>query len=115
LLALGGAVPLAWLISACAPVGVAGDAGAYDANKARHLAAEDRCLRCHGVTRQKEGPAYAEIAAKYRGKPDAEARLYGQLTTGEHLMPDGHIEAHRIIKAKSPDEIRNVVRWILAQ
>ena len=93
------------------------DGAAFDAAKAKSLAAEDRCLRCHGVTKRKEGPPYAEIASKYRDKPDAEARLYEHLTSGEGpiMAADGHKESHKIIKAQNPDEIRNVVRWILSQ
>jgi cytochrome c len=116
-LALLGLALLTWGTYGCAPVAVAQDPGAFDAAKAKSLAAEDRCLRCHGLSnKKKEGPPYAEIAAKYRGRPDAESRLYEQLTSGEGpAMPDGHKEPHMIIKAKSPDEIRNVIRWILAQ
>jgi len=115
ILALLGAL-LTWVTYGCAPVAVAQDPAALDAAKAKSLAAEDRCLRCHGLSKKKEGPSYAEIAAKYRGQPDAESRLYEQLTAGEGpVMPDGHRESHRVIKAKNPDEIRNVVRWILSQ
>lgn len=116
LLALFGAALLTWGIHGCAPAPVAQAPAGFDAARAKALAAEDRCLRCHGLSKVKEGPSYAEIAAKYRDKPDAESRLYEHLTSGEErVMPDGHMEHHRVIKAKSPDEIRNVVRWILAQ
>lgn len=111
-----GAALLTWGTYGCAPAPVADDTAGFDAAKAKSLAAEDRCLRCHGLSKKKEGPPYAEIAAKYRDRPDAESRLYQHLISGVGpVMPDGHQEPHMIIKAKSPDEIRNVVRWILAQ
>ncbi|HJV71464.1 c-type cytochrome [Ideonella sp.] len=116
-LAVLGAALFTWLGYGCAPAPVAGeDTAGFDAVKAKSLAAEDRCLRCHGLSKKKEGPSYAEIAAKYRDRPDAESRLYEHLISGEGpIAADGHREPHMIIKAKSPDEIRNVVRWILAQ
>lgn len=88
----------------------------FDEAAARSLAHKDSCLRCHGVNREKRGPSYAQVAAEYRAKPDAEARLYHHLVSGEGpTMPDGHMESHRVIHTQDPDQIRNLVRWILAQ
>jgi cytochrome c len=102
----------------CAPVAMAQDAAApaIDAVAAKSLALRNSCLRCHGVTKKKEGPTYAAVAAKYSGKPDAEGRLYEHLTSGEvATMSDGHKELHKIIGTKKREEIRNLVRWILSQ
>lgn len=113
---LGGAFLVA-AVSGCAPVPVAETpARNYDEVAARSLAHKDSCLRCHGVNRQKRGPAYHEIAGKYRGNPGAEERIYVQLTTGEGpVMPDGHHEEHRMSHSQKPEEIRNLVRWVLDQ
>jgi cytochrome c551/c552 len=104
------------LAAGCAPATVSKDDAAFDAAAAKTLAAEDRCLRCHGLTKKKEGPPYAEIAAKYRSRPDAETALYTHLTAGEGpVMPDGQKQPHRVIKAQHPEDIKNLVRWILSQ
>ncbi len=88
----------------------------YDEAAARSLAHKDSCLRCHGVHREKRGPSYAHIAADYRARPEAERALYDHLTKGEGpVMPDGHMETHRVIHTQDPDQVRNLVRWILAQ
>jgi cytochrome c len=87
-----------------------------DAVAAKSLALKNSCLRCHGVTKKKEGPTYAEVAAKYKDKPDAEQKLYDHLTSGEIAkMSDGHKEYHKIIGTMDADQIHNLVRWILAQ
>lgn len=82
---------------------------------AKALAHRNNCLRCHGVTKPKEGPTYAEVAGKYRAMRGAEDRLHEHLVKGESLMADGHREDHKMIRAQSDDQIRNLVRWILAQ
>ena len=96
----------------------AADPAADDANAkaAKSLALRNSCLRCHGVTKKKEGPTYTEVAAKYKGKPDAEERLYQHVTSGELAkLSDGHEENHKIIRSQNEAATRNLVRWILAQ
>lgn len=88
---------------------------AIDVAAAEALARQNNCFKCHGVEKKKDGPAYKEVAAKYKGKADAEARLFTHLTTGEKAkFPDGHEEDHKVIKAKDPAEVKNLVSWILS-
>ncbi len=94
----------------------AGSALAIDAEAAKELARANNCFKCHSVDKKKDGPAYKDVAAKYKGKADAQSRLVTHLTTGEKAkFPDGHEEEHKVIKAKSLDETKNLVDWILAQ
>ena len=87
---------------------------ALDAAAAEALARQQNCLKCHSVDKKKDGPAFKEVAAKYKGKSDAEQRLITHITTGEKAkFPDGHEEEHKVIKAKEP-ETRNLVQWILS-
>ena len=89
---------------------------AVDADAAIALAKSKSCLRCHGVTKEKEGPPYKVIAKFYRSNPDAEAVLIEHVTTGAKVkLSDGHKENHKAILDKSPDQVRNLVRWILSQ
>lgn len=89
---------------------------AVDVDAAKQLARENSCFKCHGTDKDKDGPAFTKVAAKYRGKADAEAKLIHHLTSGEKAkFPDGHEEDHKNIKDKaSPDEIKNLVDWILS-
>lgn len=87
-----------------------------DAEAAKALARQNNCFKCHSVEKKKDGPAYHEVAAKYKGKSDAESRLITHITTGEKAkFPDGHEEDHKIIKTKDMAQIKNLVNWILAQ
>ena len=51
------------------------NAQAVDAEAALQLARANNCLKCHSVTKDKDGPAYHKVAEKYKGKPKAQARL----------------------------------------
>ncbi len=103
----------AMVLSALAAVPAA---HAVDADAALALARQNNCFKCHAVAKAKEGPAYKDVAAKYRGKPGAQDRIVTHLTTGEKAkFPDGHEEEHKIISAKSPDEVKNLADWILSQ
>ena len=91
-------------------------AQAIDADAALSLARANNCFKCHSVDKKKDGPSFKKIAEKYKGKADAEARIVHHLTSGEKAkFPDGHEEDHKIVKAKDPAEIKNLVDWILSQ
>jgi cytochrome c len=106
---------LAALTFAAAPLFVSGPAQAVDADAAQTLAKQSKCLTCHAIDKKKKAPSYQEIAAKYKGKPDAEAKLIKHVTTGPKVkFEDGHEEDHATVKSKNQDEIKNLVDWILS-
>ncbi len=88
-----------------AAVVAAGLACAGSANAQEALAKSSGCMNCHDVATKKVGPAFKDIAAKFKGKPDAEAMLVKQLSTG-----DGHPK----VTAKE-DDIKSLVKWVLSQ
>lgn len=88
---------------------------AVDVDAAKALARENSCFKCHGTDKDKDGPAYTKVAAKYRGKADAQAKLIHHISAGGKVkFPDGHEEDHKIIKTKDAAEIKNLVDWILS-
>jgi cytochrome c len=88
---------------------------AVDAAAAEAMVRQNGCFKCHSIDKKKDGPPYREVAAKYKGKPEAEQRLITHITTGEKAkFEDGHEEEHKIIKTKDMNEIKNVVNWILS-
>jgi len=88
---------------------------AVDVEAAKALARENNCFKCHGVDKEKDGPAYKKVAEKYRGKPGAEEKLIHHVTSGEKAkFPDGHEEEHKIINTKDMEKIKNLVDWILS-
>jgi cytochrome c len=76
------------------------------------LAQKSGCTSCHAVDRKIVGPSYKDVAAKYKGKKDAEAMLAekvkkgGSGTWGPVPMPPN-------AQAKD-DDIKTLVKWILA-
>jgi len=95
-------------------LGCASAARAADATRAQDLAKDSGCFKCHAIDKKKDGPAFRDTAAKYRGEPDAEAKLTHHVTSGEKVkFDDGHEEDHKKVKTKDPNETRNLVLWIL--
>jgi len=91
------------------------NAGEVDADAAKALAKKSNCMRCHGIDKDKDGPAWNKIAAKYKGQAGAEEKLIHHLTSGEKAkFPDGHEEDHAILKTDDASEVKNLVDWILS-
>ncbi|HEX8963456.1 MAG TPA: cytochrome C, partial [Rhodocyclaceae bacterium] len=60
--------------------------------------------------------AYKKVAAKFKGKADAEATLTKFVTTGPKVkFDDGSEDTHKSLAGKDPASIKNLVQWILAQ
>ncbi len=91
------------------------DAQSVDAAAAEALAKKSKCLTCHSIDKKKDGPSYKEIASKYKGKADAEQKLFTHLTTNPKVKVDDKEETHESLKTKDEGDIRNVVRWILSR
>jgi cytochrome c len=77
------------------------------------IAEHNACLGCHSVDEKTVGPSFREIAERYRGVPDAEEKLFakvkhgGKGAWGEKLAMPHYMPV--------PDEeIRTLVRWVLA-
>jgi len=73
-------------------------------NAQEALAKSSGCLNCHAVDTKKMGPAFKDIAAKYKGKADAEATLVAKI---------GGAKDHPAVKA-SPDDVKSLVKWVLS-
>ena len=111
--AFAGAIVLSFSVPAFAE-----DAAAkVDAVAAKKLARKTSCLRCHHVSKKKEGPSYQSIAYKYKGKAEAADMLVKHITVGEDRvkLTDGHEELHKFTKSADQEQIKNLVNWILAQ
>ena len=83
------------------------------AQASEELAKKHLCTTCHVVKGAKTiGPAYAEVAKKYAGQKDAEAKLIdkvkkgGQGVWGQVPMPPN---------AAVPDaDLKTLVKWVLS-
>jgi cytochrome c len=68
--------------------------------------AEANCGKCHALDKKKKGPSFKQIAAKYKGKADAEAAVYKAFSD-----PNGD---HPEVKVK-PEDAKTVIKWVLQQ
>ena len=91
-------------------------AQAVDADAAQALAKKNECLKCHAIDKEKKGPSFKKIAAKYKGKADGEEKAIKNMTTGPKVkLDDGTEEEHKVINTKDPAALSNLAQWILAQ
>ena len=90
-------------------------AAAADAAAANKLLKANDCTKCHAVDKDKKGPSYKKVAAKYKGKPDAEEKLVKHLTDNPMVkLDDGTEEEHKAFKG-TPAEMQKVILFILTQ
>ncbi|MGE4159072.1 MAG: c-type cytochrome [Planctomycetota bacterium] len=90
----------------------AADKPEVDAAKAREILTKNACTACHNEETKIVGPAYKDVAAKYKDDPEAAKKLFdkvragGQGTWGEVPMPPQ--------TTISDDELKLVVNFILS-
>lgn len=90
-------------------------AWSIDTSAAEKLVNDNKCYKCHTVDRKKDGPAYRDVAAKFRNENDAVAKLIQHITSGEKVkFADGHEERHKKVKVDDPAELNNLAGWILS-
>jgi cytochrome c len=67
--------------------------------------AQKNCGSCHALDTKKMGPAFKDIAKKFKGNATAQADLVAKVGSGK---------GHPAVKA-SPDDLNNIMKWVLAQ
>jgi cytochrome c551/c552 len=88
----------------------AGPAHARD-ERAIALLHQYRCYVCHADDEVKTGPAYADVAAWYKGKPGALTRVSTVIRNGAHGGGPWHMPPHPEV---SKADARTMARYILA-
>lgn len=87
-------------------------AAAVDAAKAEALAKQFNCLQCHSADKKILGPAYKDVAKKYKGSKDAQANLVKTVKAGGKGVW-GPIPMPPNDKVSDAD-LAVLVEWILA-
>ena len=76
------------------------------------LAKKNACMACHQVDKKLVGPAYKDVAAKYRGDKTAEARLVKKVKDGgSGVWGAIPMPPH---PQMSDADIKTIVHWILS-
>ncbi len=97
------------VISAAAAL-VLGMSGVASADQA--LAQKNACMSCHGVDKKIVGPAFKEVAAKYKGDKGAEARLVAKVKAGGKGVW-GQVPMPPNPQVKDED-LHKIVAWVLS-
>jgi len=84
---------------------------ALDTKAAEELMKKDGCAACHAIDKKVVGPAYQEVAAKYKGDPKAEAMLVDKVKKGG-VGVWGQIPMPPNTQVPEAD-IKSLVSWIL--
>jgi cytochrome c len=92
---------------AAAGIVMAGQAQADEA-----LAKAKNCMSCHAIDKKLVGPAYKDVAAKYKGDAKAPAMLAEKIKAGGKgvwgpvPMPPNNV---------TPEEASKLAAWVLSQ
>lgn len=78
------------------------------------LAQKGGCMACHGIDKKILGPAYKDVAAKYKGQADASAKLIDKVKKGGSGVW-GPMPMPPNAGKLSDDEFKSVVDWVLSQ
>jgi cytochrome c len=74
---------------------------------------ESDCFSCHRVNQKVVGPAFAEVAKRYAGKPDAVSQLVNKVKNGgAGNWGDLPMPPHPQL---TDAQLRTIVEWVLAQ
>lgn len=99
-------------LAATAVLAVAGGANAADSKAAEALAKTSGCFACHQTDKKSVGPAYKDVAAKYRNDKAAAAKLVKKVKEGGKgvwgevpMPPNAHVK---------DGDIKTIVDWILS-
>ncbi len=87
-------------------------AAALPALANEELAKKNACTACHAVEKKVVGPAYKEVAAKYKGDAKAEAMLIEKVKKGG-VGAWGQVPMPPNPQVKDED-VKTLVKWILA-
>ena len=75
------------------------------------MAKKNACMACHAVDKKLVGPAYKDVAAKYKGDKTAAAKLADKIVKGgvgvwgQMPMPANNV---------TPDEAKALAAWVLS-
>jgi cytochrome c len=91
---------------------VTGAIAATPALANEELAKKNACTACHAIDKKLVGPAYKDVAAKYKGDKTAEAKLFEKVKKGGSgvwgqvpMPPNSNVK---------DEDIKTLVKWVLS-
>ena len=98
------------IVTAVVATGLMLGAGMVSADQ--KLAQKHACMSCHQVDRKVVGPAFADVAKKYKGDAQAEANLVQAVKKGGKGVwgPVGMPPHPQVPEA----DVQTIVKWVLS-
>jgi cytochrome c len=88
-------------------------AGSAMATEMSPLAKKHGCVACHTIDKKLVGPAYLDVAKKYRGDKGAEAKLIAKVSKGGSGVWGPMPMPPNSPKVSAAD-IKTLVKWVLS-
>ncbi|CAG0124500.1 sulfur-oxidizing protein SoxX [Rhodocyclaceae bacterium] len=77
------------------------------------LAEKNNCMSCHTISARSMGPAFRDVAARYRGDKGAQATLEKKVRSGGAGVW-GKMPMPATANSVSDSDIRTIVKWVLS-
>ena len=101
------------LLSAITLLAITSTGTVVAADAGQALAQKNGCLACHSIDKKVLGPAFKDVAAKYKGDKTAEAKMIAKVKAG-----GSGVWGPMPMPANSPqvkdEDIKAIVQWVLA-
>lgn len=107
-IARGAVVALLAAVASAAVPTASGNAGSVDAQR---LLGQYKCYICHADHEAKAGPAYADVAARFRARRDAVSIIAAEIRRGVRRGGPWHMPPHPEV---SVSEARMMARYIMS-
>lgn len=78
------------------------------------LAEKHGCFTCHAIDKKIVGPAWQDVAAKYRGDPGAEDRLVNKVSRGGKGVWGNSMVMPPFGPYVKQEDLRTLVRYVLS-
>ena len=100
-----------WIALAVGVTVTTGAHAALDKAAAEALMKKDGCAGCHEIDKKLVGPAFQDVAAKYRNDKDAAVKLRDKVKKGStHVWGEAAMPPNVLA---SDSDISELVNWIL--
>ena len=95
-----------------AGVAASAEGASSEESPGEHLVRTNDCISCHAVDRKVVGPAYRDVAKRYRGQPDAVQKLVQKIRDGgSRGWGDVPMTPHPALRTA---QLKEMVAWILS-
>ena len=86
---------------------------ALPAQASEPLMEKSGCISCHRIDQKLVGPAFKDVAAKYKARTDAAAYLFGKVRSGSEDVWGDMPMPPKSAEQLSDDDLRRIIDWLL--